>query len=225
MTDPISGGLEISRGISEYGILIVIAAFFIISAIIQFYINSNRFRRMSDENEKRMSMLLEKVINQENPKDLIDKMYDLTTTVNSLVIPLNALIASSREKAKEECTYPQVSRVLKMELKSAKITLIEATRSIIKKNNIHADESKTKEKVIRVVNTVRQNLAQGLGLFKYKSIRMGTLVVKDYDDTIVNTVYDFIMSENRDFSKLESDLDLVIGQFQNSLMEAVNARA
>lgn len=218
-------GVDTAKAISEYGFLAVAAGFFIAASAVQQWLNNRRYDRLLKQNEIRYESLFKKFTEDGGMKEMISKIEKLVESTNGLVTPIQNLVQAATESSKEECTYIQASRVIKIEIKSARLFMVDATKQIIKQNNIHVDENHTREKVARVVSNTMVQLQQGLSLFKFNGMKLTyNLNCEEVNGCLVETIYSFIMDEskqNREYDKLSSDIDIILAELQNRIRTSI----
>lgn len=225
MPSNLPSGVDTAKAISEYGFLAVAAGFFIAASAVQQWLNNRRYDRLLKQNEARYESLFNKFTQDGGMKEMISKIEKLVESTNGLLTPIQNLVQAATESSKEECTYVQASRVIKIEIKSARLFMVDATKSIIKQNNIHADTNYTREKVNRVVSNTMVQLQQGLGLFKFNGMKLTyNLNCEESIDYLVETIFNFIMDDSkpsREYDKLSSDIDIILAELQNKIRTSI----
>lgn len=219
----IDAGLEVSRGISELGVLVVIAGIFIVVCVMFLLITFNRYNQHLKTQDKRFQELLTKATSNRGSEEVVDQTRRLITALESLMIPLTALLAATTETMKEEVTYNQANRILKIEIVAVKYTLIEAIKNVIKRNHIHQDPDATKYKIKRICNNTYTSFMGGLSLYKYKSIRLPDYQGENWCSQITDLLINFTFSDQQDYDKLDSDIDLIMMESKSEFESNINS--
>ena len=218
--DPVTGGLQVAQSISEVGFLTVAAGFFVVLSITQQWFNNKRYDKLLKANENRYESMFNQVLGGEGISEMIAKVAELTTTTSNLVTPIKTLIENSLEATKEECTYPQASRVVRTELRVVVTTLVDATKAIIRRNNIKDENNHTRDKTQRIVINSIAGLKAALTLYKYNGVRFSAFIDDDHIVyPLVESIYVFIMSSNRDYEKLKNDLIIILEDGKSKIRE------
>lgn len=220
----IESGLEVSRGISELGFLIVAAGFFVVFSVIVVSVTMVRYNKAQKLQDTRFQQLLTKVTSNDNNKAIIEQTAALRRSIEDLITPINSLLIATTETMKEEITYNQFMRILKIELIAVKFTLLDSIKSVIKRNHIDEDPEGCKYKIRRIVNNTYTSYMGGLSLYKYKSIRLPDYQGESWCDQVSELLIKFALGSVKDYEKLESDIDLVIteakSEFESNINEA-----
>lgn len=219
----IEKGIETAQAITDFGLLVVIAAFFIVMSVTQQIILTRRYNKLLEQNDARYYQLLKKLTGEGNLSDVIDRIEELIKSTNDLVAPIQKLLITSAETSKEECTFAQASRVVKMEIRVTRQTLIDNTKQIIIQNNVHENFKHTKFKVDKMVSNCIEQMKRGLNLYKYNGMKLTYgLDLEDYTETISQTIYTFIMQESeKEYGKLTMDLNISLEEIRNRISQNV----
>ena len=130
----------------------------------------------------------------------------------------------SQSDVKEECTLPQSIKEVKGEVSLMRYQLINLVRQIIKRNNVHGNEKQTREKCRKVVENSFRSASSTSSMFKFKGVKLGTLYPVAYKDIIVDTIYEFIMTEGqKNYEKFDTDMCVIFDEFCSKILESVNA--
>lgn len=216
--EPIThSGLEVTKSISDYGLMVVTAAFFVITSMLQMWSNNKRYDKILKQNEDRYEMLFKKYLEGSSTVELVEKTSTLIGVANDLIVPLERLLQATTEVAKEECTYQQMARTLKVELRVAKNNLIESIETL--------NSSKTKEdealntKVQRVVVNQISDLRNNLNLYRYKGMQIGELIGTSWNFPLSDLIYNYLISESKKPSGIQNEMDIQFSEIMNYLVE------
>lgn len=219
----IGKGIEVAEAITDFGLLVVIAAFFILMSVSQQIILTRRYNKILEQNDLRYQQLLKKLTGEGNLSDVIDRIEELIKSTNDLIAPLQKLIIASTETSKEECTFAQASRVVKMEVRVTRQTLLDNTKQIITQNNVHENPKHTKSKVDKMVVNCVEQMKRGLNLYKYNGMKLTYgLDLEDYCESISQTIYAFVMQDSeKEYAKLTMDLNIYFEEIRNKISQNV----
>lgn len=217
MTDRlVTPGLQVAQGITEYGILVVIAGFFVLGALLLAWNNERRYTQMIKVNDARMDALL-KVPHPGNSAEVLETLKIIIESTQDLANMTRNLVTMSSDVAREEATSAQAERVLKLEIRRAQQSLLDSTRIIVEKNNVEDPCNKTEDKLERVIRNTLLNSRQGLNLFKYKGIRMGNFIESLNTGPLYDLIYTFVMGKTANYGKFESDLNFILTELLTEL--------
>lgn len=218
ITDP---ALQVSKGISEFGILIVLAAFFIIIAVVQIWTNNRRYNTTMDQTAKAYQDMLAKFTNGFDSASFSKDINNLNVSIHELIVPLKALLETNQAAAREEATYPQISRVIKVEIRATVYSIMESIRHIVEKNHVHENEQATYDKINRVINNSISALRQGLSLFKYNNAPVNLPITDTHIECLSSTSFLFVLSDKKDYDKFLSDINIVFDEVKTQLFSSI----
>lgn len=221
----VSDGLAVAKGISDFGLLAIAAGFFVVSSIIQQLLMNKRYNALQEQNDKRYNELFTKFLNSNGSQQCLqEKTEELINVISQLIDPLKSLLLITQNDVKEECTLPQAIKVLKGECALMRYNITDMVRAVIKKNNVHVNEQTTKEKCVRVVENAFRSSVSVANMFKYKSVKVGTLYQHQYKEQVVSVIYAFIMSEGqKNYDKFDSDMSVIFEELCSKSLESLNA--
>lgn len=201
---PVKDTIEMSRAISEQGILIVLSALMIISfiamGIFLFKMMQNTNNKIIDS-QKRVEKQNEQIIVQnETIRNLLNKIADTETT--------EALIEQTRWNAE---------KLLRVSFDSNLILLFKGASEILLKNHID-DEEFTERRIRALVNSAHLERVKWLNNFKYQGVRLGDLAnTESWIEKKIDVIRKFIYSPNKNRDELVRELSLIYIDFNNQL--------
>ena len=99
---------------------------------------------------------------------------------------------------------------------------MDATRTIVKKNHIKENPEATKVKINRVIANVHSNLMMGLSLYRFNGKRLSLSLEDSWKNQAYSILESFIFTEQKDYDKLENDLDIVLSEVKNKFEVGLN---
>lgn len=215
--EPIThSGLEVTKSISDYGLMVVTAAFFVITSMLQMWSNNKRYDKILKQNEDRYEMLFKKYLEGSSTVELVEKTSTLIGVANDLIVPLERLLQATTEVAKEECTYQQISRTLKVELKVARNNLVdnvETLRALSLKGDL------LEAKIQRVISNQVSDIKNNLNLYRYKGIQVGDIITSEWNEQVAGILRAYITSDSCDLSSMKKEMDMVLSSMTNNFIE------
>jgi hypothetical protein len=202
--NPVQDTLEMSRAISEYGILIVLSALMIISFIAMGIMLFKMMRSTNDkiiESQNRVEKQNEQIIVQnETIRSLLDKISDTETT--------EALL---------EQTKWNTEKLLRVSVDTNLIVLLKGASEILSHNHIE-NKNFTEKRIKALVNSSHFDRVKWLNSFRYKGTRLGDLANTDsWIEKKVGIIHKFIYSPEKSMDLLVRDLSLAYTEFNNQL--------
>lgn len=155
--------LDTAKGISEFGILIIIAAFsifgviFLVRFFVKFFVSSMR---------KTMESVLE------SNSEILEQLRQLSAQNQSLQAVLHNMEESTKVESLIEQTQLNSYAIIKKSFGENQLDLVAGATDIIEKNNIK-DRETTQKKIKRVVNAAHNKRIIYLNHFKYKGAKLG----------------------------------------------------
>lgn len=204
VTDPVKDTLDMSRAISEYGILIVLSALMIISFIAMAIILFKMMRNTNDkiiESQNRVEKQNEQIMQQNKTiESLLNKIADTETTESLL-----------------EQTKWNAEKLLMASCDKSMLELITGTSEILMHNNIDNKEF-TDNRIHSLVRTVDHNQTKWLNNFKYQGTRLGDLAMDEMGvKKVIEAIMSFIYSTDHSRDLLVRNLSLIYTDFKNQI--------
>lgn len=196
--------IELSRAISELGVLVVIAGLMIVIFVTAIVFIFRIIRSTNDkmlESQKRSEKLTEQIIAQNE-------------TIQGL---LTKIAVAETEVAKIEQTKYNAERLLRVSFDMNMVALLKGVSEIISYNHID-DKPYTESRVKALVSSAHHDRVKWLNAFKYSGTRLGDLA--NYDNWIdkkVEIIISYIYSKDRNKELLMRDLTLTYVEFSNQL--------
>lgn len=215
--NPVEQGLSVTRAVSDYGIMVVTAAFFVLISIINMWSNNKRYDKILKQNEDRYEALFKQYLEGSTSSDLIDKTTVLINAVNNLIVPLDKLLTTTSEIYKEECTYQQVVRIVKSESKLSRYLLIEDVESI--KDHI-LPEPISESRILKLVVNQKDELKNNLNLYKFKGVVLGNFIKDRWDQNLVNLVKSYLQNQIS-FDDMVKELDMYFNEMYNYFISEI----
>lgn len=202
--NPVQDTLEMSRAISEYGILIVLSALMIISFIAMGIILFKMMRSTNEniiESQNRVEKQNEQIIVQnETIRSLLNKIAEKETT--------EALLEQTKWNAE---------KLLRVSFDTNLITLLKGASEILSHNHID-DREFTETRIRALVNSAHFDRVKWLNSFRYKGTRLGDIANTDsWIERKVDIIRKFIYSLDKNRDLLVRDLSLAYTEFNNQL--------
>lgn len=199
--DPIvKTSIETGHAISELGILIMIAAIFLIGVVFltKFFVSSMR---------QTMNSVLE------SQSAIMEQLKTLNTQTESLQIILNKMSESTSMESLIEQTKENSYRIIRKSFADNLLDLLSGATDIIKNNHID-DKEKTYRKIYNVVDIAHKNRVLFLNNYKYHGTRLGDYANnKDWVTKKVEILKAHIYSSERDPLTLIRELRLAYDTF------------
>lgn len=217
----VQGGIDVAKGISEYGLLAIAAGFFVVMSVVQQIMMNKRYTAMSENQDLRYDKLFTALF--EKDRNIPEDIKNLTKSIEDLITPLSLLLQNTQDDMREECTEQQAVRVIKNEVEIMRIKLVAAVRGIIKRNSVHENPNATKDKVDKVVANCYKYSMQSMNMFKFTGRRLGTYLQDSFKSKFSDTCYTFIMVEGqKNYEKFENDLSLISEELYNCIVSQFN---
>lgn len=202
--NPVHDTLEMSRAISEQGILIILSALMIISFISM---GIFLFKMMRNTNEiilssqKRVESQNEMIIqNNKINQELLQKIVEKETAESLL-----------------EQTKWNSEKLLRVSFDTNLIMLLKGASEILSHNHI-ADKEFTEARIRSLVNSAHFDRVKWLNTFRYKGSRLGDLAnTESWIEKKVEIIHKFIYSADKSRDLLVRDLSLSYTEFNNQL--------
>lgn len=202
--NPIDSTVQVGQAIADFGILVIIAAAFIVFFfwLGRFFVNSmrktnERLLEAQAATNKQMEMLVAQNI---TTQALLNKISDSTNT--------EALIEQTKYNAEN---------IIRSAFNKNMMDLIVGTTDIIEKNHI-VDQDATLKKIKSVVKNAHLSRVKWLNSFKYNNIRLGEYTDHhEWMDKQVDILRKFIYSQDRDIQLLMRELRISYETFTYEL--------
>lgn len=202
--NPIHDTIEMSKAVSEYGILIILS-----SLMIVFFISMGvfLFKMMRNTNEKivesqqRSEKQNEQIIRQNDTiQGLLQKIADAETTESLL-----------------EQTKWNAEKILKASFDANLLNILKGTSEILSHNHIE-DREFTERRIRSLVNTAHRDRVKWLNNFRYKGSRLGDFADSEsWMEKKVEIIRSYIYSANHNRDALVRDLSLAYTEFNNQI--------
>lgn len=203
--DPIvKSSIETGHAISELGILIMIAAIFLIGvvALTKFFVSSMR---------ETMNSVLQ------SQSAIMEQLKTVNTQTESLQIILSKMSESTTIESLVEQTKENSYRLIKQSFSNNILDLISGANDIIKNNHI-VDKERTYNKIQNVVNIAHKHRIMFLNNYKYHGTKLGDFANnKDWVNKKIEILKAYIYSDNRDSQILLRELKLAYEAFNYEL--------
>lgn len=202
--NPVQDTLEMSRAISEQGILIILSALMIISFISM---GIFLFKMMRNTNE--IILLSQKRVESQN------EMIIQNNKINQ------ELLQKIAEKETAESLLEQTKwnseKLLRVSFDTNLIMLLKGASEILSHNHI-ADKEFTETRIRSLVNSAHFDRVKWLNSFRYKGSRLGDLAnTESWIEKKVEIIRKFIYSADKSRDLLVRDLSLSYTEFNNQL--------
>lgn len=202
--NPVQDTLEMSRAISEQGILIILSALMIISFIAMGIFLFKMMRNTNDiilSSQKRVESQNEVIIqNNKINQSLLQKIVEKETTESLL-----------------EQTKWNAEKLLRVSFDTNLIMLLKGASEILSHNHI-ADKEFTEARIRSLVNSAHFDRVKWLNSFRYNGSRLGDLAnTESWIEKKVEIIRKFIYSTDKSRDLLVRDLSLAYTEFNNQL--------
>ena len=223
--------MEWVNSVAEYGFLVTAAGMLLLLTFLLFkkFLSKStsiedidkRYSEIESRNSKMMQDSIQKLVEAVSNDTLTNQIQSLSLIMSDVKKSVDNLSYSLSEKAKDEATFPQLSRFIDSELKALRQAVIEDIRLIIKKNNIQNHEDRVLNKVTLYVNNAIDSFKSAASLFKYQGLSFDQFVLANnlifLREDVVKILFDYVYDDKRNEEKLELDLDLILVAYRNKL--------
>jgi hypothetical protein len=192
-TDLMNGAtpLAVAEGISNYGVLIVIAGFFLsICGVMMFFVVRS-FMKMTNrltENKEKDIETLKVLSNINNALIRMDEADKEDRKINSETNSIVKRIDDNEQGYNINC----VDAISEWVFDNACYELVRILDNIIKDNNIKDNEKFIEQKVTRLIDNMHSKRQVKLDLFKFEGRKLSEFVDKNWCDIMIQTVMEEI---------------------------------
>lgn len=202
--DPVNQTIEMSRAISELGVLIVLAALMVIFFIGMVYFV---FKVLRNTNTKMLE-------SQNRTESQNSQIIEQNKTMQSL---LSKIAETESVEALLEQTKWNAEKLLRVSFDTNLIILLKGSSEILSHNHI-ADREFTEKRIQALVNSAHYDRVKWLNSFKYKGSKLGEIANTEiWIENKVDIIRKFIYSEDKNRDLLVRDLSLAYIEFNNQL--------
>lgn len=223
--------MEWVNSVAEYGFLVTAAGMLLLLTFLLFkkFLSKStsiedidkRYSEIESRNSKMMQDSINKLVDVVSNDTLTVQIQSLASIMVEVKKSVDNLSYSLSDKAKDEATFPQLSRFIDSEMKVLRMAVISDARLILKKNNVKNHEDRVLNKITCYVNNAIDSFKSAAGLFKYQGLSFDQFVVANKlefpREDVVKILFDYIYDEMRNEEKLELDLDLILVAYRNKL--------
>lgn len=216
---------KLSRSIAEYGILVVIAAIFLLVFIILFWVMNKRANALYATNLDQSKMLFQNLIDDKNQRDKthseqdehfgdqLEKLVKIMTDTFELVKQRDEDLTN---RSKRYITYSGCIKMFKNYFGSMKYDLIRECEKVIEKNHIDNTEA-----LCRKINTIVNNMDKKRNVdfheFNFGDSCLSMFFPATMNDELITLMKDFIQDRGREWDKFRNDLDLMCINYMNDI--------
>lgn len=202
--DPVQDTIEVSRAISELGVLIVLAGLMVVFFIGMSYLI---FKVVRDNNNKMVE-------SQARTEAQNAQIIEQNKTIQTL---LSKIAETASTEAMLEQTKWNAEKLLRVSFDTNLITILKGASEILSHNHI-ADKEFTENRIQSLVNSSHFERVKWLNSFRYKGTKLGEIAnTEKWIDKKVDIVRKFIYSEDKSRDILVRDLSLAYIEFNNQL--------
>lgn len=202
--DPVQDTIEVSRAISELGVLIVLAGLMVVFFIGMGYLI---FKVVRDNNNKMVE-------SQARTEAQNAQIIEQNKTIQTL---LSKIAETASTEAMLEQTKWNAEKLLRVSFDTNLITILKGASEILSHNHI-ADKEFTENRIQSLVNSSHFERVKWLNSFRYKGTKLGEIAnTEKWIDKKVDIVRKFIYSEDKSRDILVRDLSLAYIEFNNQL--------
>jgi len=195
MNDPVTGGLEIAKGISEYGLLIVLSAFFVVLSLVLWLTVVRRYFKLTDESISAPMKQLIAISNQQN-----------------------TYLLDIREGLSDK-TFFQSKIILETMIRCDIDTTLDMLNQVREENNLN-DLTSLQEKIRRLVHNVSNKRYEDLSAFSYKGVKLSSYLEDGWQTRVESLVLKELslpFNESRTYTNVKILYEDILSKTLNAL--------